>query len=178
MNITNKQILLREFKTSDAPNLVAIFQHIAVARYMGIPYPYTLEAAKESIEKYKWEQKKGKAFFFAVINKEDNKLIWYVWLNHICTTNLRWEIEYGIDQSYWWKWYWTEIVRKIVDFGFHMLHLNRIFWQVRAPNIASCKVLEKVWFLMEGRLRENVYDRYDKVRLDHIVYWLLKKEYY
>ena len=51
----------------------------------------------------------------------------------------------------------TEALTAIIQFGFEHIHLHRIEAQVAYPNLASTRVLEKLGFQEEGRLRDRQY---------------------
>lgn len=69
----------------------------------------------------------------------------------------------------------TEVISKIIEFGFNNLGLNRIEAFVEPENMGSRKVLEKVGFTEEGILKEHFYWRNRFV--DNVLYAMLKKEY-
>ncbi|MFK8102976.1 MAG: GNAT family N-acetyltransferase [Saprospiraceae bacterium] len=64
------------------------------------------------------------------------------------------EIWYKLDPKYWGKGYATEVLRKMIAYGFETLSLHRITAGCAIENIASIKVLEKVGMIKEGRRRQ------------------------
>src|SRR5699024_1578011 len=75
----------------------------------------------------------------------------------------------------WGKGFATEASRRILEFGFNVLNLNRIWAPVMSKNKASGKVMEKVGLKYEGTLKQDVlrWDKYEDVD----VYGLLKKDF-
>jgi RimJ/RimL family protein N-acetyltransferase len=65
------------------------------------------------------------------------------------------ELGYYIAEPYWGKGFTTEAIRQICDYVFEKTDIIRIFATPYANNIASCRVLEKAEFLLEGILRQN-----------------------
>jgi len=63
------------------------------------------------------------------------------------------EIGYWLAKPYWGRGITTEAVRKVAEHAFHELGLVRLTAHVFDFNLASCRVLEKAGFLLEGRLR-------------------------
>lgn len=61
------------------------------------------------------------------------------------------------EKNYWGKGYGTEAMRLLVRYGFDVLNLNRIFLQVFDNNPRAIRSYEKVGFVHEGRLRQDVY---------------------
>jgi ribosomal-protein-alanine N-acetyltransferase len=51
----------------------------------------------------------------------------------------------------------TEALSAMIQFGFEHIHLHRIEAQVAYPNLASARLLEKLGFQEEGRLRDRQY---------------------
>ncbi len=61
------------------------------------------------------------------------------------------------EKKYWGQGYGTEAMRLLVRHGFEDLNLNRIFLQVFDNNPRAIRSYEKVGFVHEGRLRQDVY---------------------
>jgi len=54
------------------------------------------------------------------------------------------DIGYRFLPEYWGKGIATEVSKKIINYGFDQLKLNRIIGITMPENIGSCKVLEKI----------------------------------
>ena len=67
------------------------------------------------------------------------------------------DIGYELAPDFWGRGYATESARAMVNFGFHKLRLRRISSWCIADNAASVRVLERLGFRQEGRLRRNEY---------------------
>ncbi|MED2981298.1 GNAT family protein [Bacillus thuringiensis] len=89
--------------------------------------------------------------------------------------NNRGELGYWIGQDYFGKGFATEVVTKMIHFGFIELGLNKIWTSAISKNKSPIKVLEKSGLCKEGTLRRNrlLLDTYEDVD----VYGLLKTEY-
>ncbi|MFS0864811.1 GNAT family N-acetyltransferase [Fredinandcohnia sp. 179-A 10B2 NHS] len=79
------------------------------------------------------------------------------------------------DERYMSKGYGTEALRLIIDYMFNTLNLRRIGINVYAYNSRAIKAYEKLGFVQEGILREELY--YDGQYYDNILMGLLKSEY-
>ena len=86
------------------------------------------------------------------------------------------EVGYVIAPKYQKMGIAPEAVRKVMEFGFNTLGLNRIEARFMIENTPSRKVMEKVGMTFEGILRESMYikDRYVSVGICSI----LRSEYY
>ena len=69
------------------------------------------------------------------------------------------DLGYELDPAFWGRGYATEAVRALIDFGFGELNLHRIWAYCLDENQPSWRVLERLGFRLEGRLRENEFMR-------------------
>jgi RimJ/RimL family protein N-acetyltransferase len=66
------------------------------------------------------------------------------------------EIGYWLARTYWGQGLATAAVGAVTSYGFETLRLCRIYAMVFEHNSASCRVLEKCGYQLEGRLRRSV----------------------
>jgi [ribosomal protein S5]-alanine N-acetyltransferase len=66
------------------------------------------------------------------------------------------ELGYWLGEPYWGKGLMTETVAKVTAYGFEQFGLVRIYAEPYAYNAASCRLLEKAGYVLEGRLRSSV----------------------
>ena len=85
------------------------------------------------------------------------------------------DIGYELGPRLWGQGYVTEAARAMVDFGFRELRLHRLSSWCIADNAAPARVLEKVGFTLEGRLRQN--ERFKGRRWDTLLYGLFREEW-
>jgi RimJ/RimL family protein N-acetyltransferase len=64
------------------------------------------------------------------------------------------EVWFKLNSSYWDKGYGTEVLNKILEFGFIELDLHRIEAGCAVANAASIRVIEKVEMKREGTKRK------------------------
>ena len=62
------------------------------------------------------------------------------------------EIGYWIGEGFWGRGLATAVVRGFTDYAFDTFELCRIYANVFEWNPASCRVLEKAGYVLEGRL--------------------------
>ncbi len=72
------------------------------------------------------------------------------------------------------KGWMSEVVAKVIPYGFEVMHLHRIEAMVGKDNVPSLRILEKFGFQQEGHLREH-YLR-EGVYEDSLVFSLLRGE--
>ena len=88
--------------------------------------------------------------------------------------NHRATIGFDLQTKYWNQGIITEVLAKIIDFGFNELEINRIEAEVMQENYASEKVLTKSNFQKEGVLREWMF--WNNTYFDLTMFSLLKKD--
>lgn len=91
------------------------------------------------------------------------------------TYNHRANIGYDLQSEYWNRGYMTEALKRVVEFGFDVLRVNRIEAEVMAGNTASEKILAKTGFRKEGLLRDWMY--WDQRHFDMIMYAYLRTDF-
>jgi RimJ/RimL family protein N-acetyltransferase len=65
------------------------------------------------------------------------------------------EIGYWLGESFWGRGIATEALGAVTRYGIETYHLTRVFALPFAHNTASCRVLEKAGYRLEGRLRRS-----------------------
>ena len=78
------------------------------------------------------------------------------------------EFGYWLGEDFWGRGIMTEAVEAFTDFCFDNFSLHRIYAKPFANNPVSARVLEKVGFALEGRLKNNVVK--DGQVLDSLLY--------
>lgn len=85
------------------------------------------------------------------------------------------ELGYYVDPNAQGSGYATEAARLLARYGFEQRRLAKLFAHVLATNPASVRVLEKVGFREEGRLRREGF--VDGERVDVLRFGLLADEF-
>ena len=153
--IMEKELNLREWKPEDAPALTAAINNKKVLDNLrdGIPYPYTEKDAGEFIRAMLAAEKDSQ-YAFAITY--DGQVVGSIGVFRKENVHrLTAELGYYIAEPYWGKGITTEAIRRICAFVFGNTDIVRIFAEPYAHNTASCRVLEKAGFQLEGILRRN-----------------------
>ena len=82
------------------------------------------------------------------------------------------EIGYWLGEDYWGRGIATGAVKQIIEYGFSIYEINRIFACSYASNLASQRVLEKAGMKLEARLKESIYK--NGQFLDELIYSVLR----
>lgn len=84
------------------------------------------------------------------------------------------ELGYWLGEAYWGRGLMTSVVRGFSELAFDRYDLLRIYAVVFEWNPASCRVLEKAGFSLEGRLRRAVVK--DGWVMDQFLYARVREE--
>lgn len=174
-HLTTDRLLLRPYKRTDACRVQALAGEREVAETtLAIPHPYSIEAAESWIENHAKLIENGEAYPFAMVLRDDNLLIGTMTIRTDYQHN-KGELAYWVGKDYWGQGYATEAAKRITQFGFDELTLNRVFAQAMSRNKGSTKVMEKVGMSYEGTLKQELFHwgKYEDVD----VYGLLRSAY-
>lgn len=119
----------------------------------GIPYPFTVTDAENYIRAILNAQKDSRyAFAIAVEDKAIGSIGIFRKENiHRRTA----ELGCYVAEPYWGKGIGTLAVKEICRYVFRNTDILRVFAEPFAKNAASCRVLEKAGFVLEGTLKKN-----------------------
>ncbi|CAG7636500.1 GNAT family N-acetyltransferase [Paenibacillus allorhizosphaerae] len=89
--------------------------------------------------------------------------------------NKKTSIGYWLGQRYQGNGIMSSSCKKMVDYAFHELGLNRVEIRCGTGNAKSRAIPERLGFVNEGVIRqaEWIYDRF----IDHVVYGMLKQDW-
>lgn len=169
MRIETQRLLLRPYRAADAEAVYACFSDPAVVRFE--PYePITrAEAAKWAAERAQDEQ------FLAIALKETDWFIGNVYLGRRDFESV--ELGYVLAKAYQDCGYAREACAAAVDAAFEA-GAHRVYAECNPENEASWRLLERLSFVREGLLRQNVFFRRDAEGLpvwqDTLVYARLR----
>uniref|UniRef100_UPI0006D015F9 GNAT family N-acetyltransferase n=1 Tax=Clostridium sp. NkU-1 TaxID=1095009 RepID=UPI0006D015F9 len=165
---------IREWQIEDAENLALAINNKKIQDNLrdGLPYPYTVEDAKEYITSL-LSANKDVIYAFAIT--VDDKAIGSIGVFRCNNIHFRSaEMGYYIAESYWGKGIGTSAVKQTCRYIFENTDILRIFAEPFAFNTASCRILEKAGFQCEGILRKNAIK--NEVILDMKMYALIKED--
>lgn len=174
--ITTNRLILRELVDHDAEALATRAGDRRVARHLiQVPSPYPVSLARRWIASRIewWTTARGVTLAVALPSAPDI-LIGTVSLRAF-HRDRRAELGYWIAADEWGHGYAAEAARAIVDLGFMQLDLARIYAVVIAGNTASCRVLDKLGFVLEGVQRQHLWKA--KRLHDVLMYGLLRDEW-
>ncbi len=175
-----ERFVLRPFRRRDADPLhrAVHASHPELAEFLPWAHSrYSRADAANYIKDSNRAWREGRAYDFAIRRPEEpdhhlgNVSVWFV------SRGFRsGEIGYWIRTDETSRGIATEVARETLHIGFMQLKMHRIILRIALGNRASERVAEKLGFVREGVLREEI-----KVRgrwLDHSVWGMLEHEFH
>jgi len=158
--------MLRTWQPGDLESLVKYANNRNISANMrdGFASPYTAQNAQAFLAAV---SRQDPVSFYAIATSDEAIGGIGVSLNtdvHRLTA----ELGYWLAEPYWGRGIATEAVLKFCDNAFERFGLLRIYAEPYATNSASCHVLQKAGFTLEGRLRQSVIK--DGKILDQLLY--------
>lgn len=155
--LKTERLLLRKLLYSDKVDIYSYAKNPDVAKYS------LWEAHQSEMETLEFlniiyeEYRKNRPAPWGIELKEISRIIGTAGFVKWDRVNSNAEIGYALSKDYWNKGIATEAVKKVIDFGFYNLNLNRIEARCLEFNVPSIKLLEKLGFKFEGILRKQMF---------------------
>ena len=150
--IPTARLLLREFRQSDLDDVQAYAADPAVARFMDWG-PNTLAQTAEFMDRKLEEQSRWPRdeVTLAVEHLAEARVIGSIRLAVSDRASLAGDFGYSLNSAYWRQGYATEAAAALIDIGFKVLGLHRIWAECDVENVASFGVMEKLHMRREAR---------------------------
>lgn len=168
------RLILRQFVESDSAELKDIASAREIAEGTFLPHPYEDGYAEDFIESQFRDYKRGSLINFAIEIKDTDKLAGSIGISIDRKLNQA-EIGFWIGLSYWGNGYCTEAANAVLDYGFNVQELDRIYAFHFKGNSASASVLQKIGMKYEGIIK-NEFWHMGKLK-DTLHYGINKTEY-
>jgi [ribosomal protein S5]-alanine N-acetyltransferase len=150
---------LRKIRLNDASNMYSYLSKDEVVKYYDLETFTSKQQVVELIESLHYRYQTRKQLRWGITWKNHNTIIGTCGLHALEKDHLKAEIGYELHPEYWGRGVMTEVIQKVVKYGFNEMNLNRIEAFYHPLNIASKKVLEKNGFRYEGLLRKRFFEK-------------------
>ena len=153
MQIVLKTCVVRSWRTADAKSLVcyANNRNIWMSVRDCFPHPYTARDAREFIGRSRG-QRPETAFAIALGEEAVGGIGFQL---QVDVERVSAEIGYWVGEPFWKRGIATEAVGALTGYAIETHGLTRVYALPFAGNVASCRVLEKAGYVLEGRLRKS-----------------------
>lgn len=171
--ITGKRLTLREFRMDDLDASMTVVGDPEVTR------PLSFDARTRADQAERLAQDVARAstdprpdYYLAIADSADT-LIGFVRIGF--GRDKSGELGYAVCRAGWGKGYATEAASLMLGFGFGSLHLHRIQAACGPDNRASQRLLARLGFTPEGRIRDHVFT--NGAWRDSLLYSILDHEW-
>jgi len=176
-NLETERFRLRLLRPEDAADMFEFTSNPDVVKYTGLfelhkNIDETKAWLEEHINRYK---NNNYDIIWSILDKDTNNAIGFCGFEECSTRDSKAELGYAVNHKYWKMGVATEAAQKVIDFGFNVLELNRIWATYDPRNIASGKVLKKCNLVQEGLLRQLYF--FNGEYVDRVMLGILRKEY-
>lgn len=147
--IETERLILREIIPEDAEAFFAMDSNPEVVKYVGIKPLTDINQSTEMIESIRNQYTENGIGRWAVIRKEDGKMVGWSGLKLIKEINNHQNIHdlgYRFTPEYWGKGYATETSIAVLNYAFNEMKLDKVFAYADVENEASNHVLRKLAF--------------------------------
>ncbi|MEG0760461.1 Protein N-acetyltransferase, RimJ/RimL family [Chryseobacterium piscicola] len=170
--IETERLILREIMPEDAEAFFAMDSNPEVVKYVGTKPLTNINQSVEMIEKILTQYAENGIGRWAVITKEDGKLIGWSGLKRIEKINNHqniYDLGYRFIPKYWGKGYATETSIAVLNYAFNEMKLDEVFAYADVGNDVSNHILKKLGFQEKNRFIDEG---------DDCFWYELKKENY
>lgn len=151
------RLRLRAPSDGDIPALFAIFGDPEAMRYWSTPAMTDLAQAAARLRDGERHAEAGTLFEWGIARREDDALIGTCTLFRIDRDHRRAELGYILRRDHWGRGLAKEALTAVIDRAFGTLALHRLEADTDPRNTASRRLLERLGFTLEGRLRERYF---------------------
>ncbi|MEE4362049.1 MAG: GNAT family protein [Pseudomonadales bacterium] len=153
--LESPRLRLRALLDEDVPALFRIFSDPAVTRYWSSP-PMRREAdARTLLEEIREEYQRGELLEWGLEHRDQPGVIGTCALSALDLDNRRAEIGFALARAAWGQGLMGEILPVLVEHAFGAMGLHRLEADVDPRNEGSIRALQRLGFIVEGRLRER-----------------------
>jgi RimJ/RimL family protein N-acetyltransferase len=158
------RLRLRRFTCDDEAIHEVVYSDLEVCRYY-CRSTRTLDEVREWLVYRSWQGRDEDLGFWAVIRKEDERLLglvalqpyiprWIVWEDDpdARTNALEVELSYAFGRCFWGRGYATEAGRELIHYAFAILRIPRIAYGVDRANVRSVELMRRLGFALGRNL--------------------------
>jgi ribosomal-protein-alanine N-acetyltransferase len=173
MLLQTDRLSLRPIRIEDASALFAARGDPEVMRYWDWPAQESVAEVEAVFRAHIPELDAGETKWWTVALSPDGPAIGECDLSEIDAHHARAELGFLFARAHWGKGYAYEAARAAMAYGFNTLGLERLGARVHAGNDASVRLLERLGFAYEGRLKGHIVR--DGARRDCLIYGRLRR---
>jgi len=155
--LNGERIVMRKITKTDAQDMYDYACDPEVTRYLLWQPHESLSYTKRYLDEVMRQYKAHNFFDFAIVCKEDGRMIGTCGFTRLDPVNHSAEIGYVLSPAYWGRGIASEAVEIILRFAFCNLGVHRVEARYMPGNAASRRVMEKKGMVFEGVERDAIY---------------------
>ncbi|MEU3960447.1 GNAT family protein [Streptomyces buecherae] len=157
--LSTPRLVLRPFEASDVDAVFAACQDPDIPRWTNVPSPYLREHAQNFVTEMApngWRD--NTSYSLAVVTKDDGVLVGAMGLVRLelAGPERQAEIGYWTVKEHRGRGYTVEAARRMIDWAFGELGVERMEWYAEVGNEGSWAVARSLGFQREGTLRARI----------------------
>ncbi|GAA1568615.1 hypothetical protein GCM10009804_26350 [Kribbella hippodromi] len=174
MELSGELTVLREFRTSDLDDYLAIAGDDRVTTWMAFD-SYDRAKAEQNLAGIieRSAQQDRPDYMLAVTRPVDDRVVGFARIAPSGPWTAK--LGYAIHADQWGRGYATDAARTLLRFSFGTLARHRVTAAIGPENEASIAVVKRLGFTYEGQLRDHVFT--NGGWRDSLLYSLLEAEY-
>ena len=173
--ISTDRLILRRMTMKDAQDIFEYSRDPEVARHVLWTAQKHISEAKEYVRYMTKRYRDDLPSSWGIIEKKTGKLVGTIGYMTYSEDNNSVEVGYSLAHWLWNGGYMTEALRRVIDYTFEDMEINRIEAQHELTNPSSGRVMEKCGMKKEGVLRQRLYNKGKYV--DVALYAILHSDY-
>jgi len=153
MRLSLTSCIVRSWEPDDVPSLVRHANNRRIWSNLRdrFPHPYTTADGNSFIRRVRVSR--PETTFAIEVNREAAGGIGFMLQPDVERVSA--EIGYWLGEAYWGRGVCSEALRAVTQYAIERHGLTRVYALPFAHNAASCRVLEKAGFVLEGLLRRS-----------------------
>ncbi|WP_233158093.1 GNAT family N-acetyltransferase [Actinokineospora bangkokensis] len=156
MHLTGGSTRLREVRTSDLADSLAVVGDDRVTAWLSFdPLDPAQQADRLAAVVERAAHRPRQEYYLAVTALDNDRLVGVARLGLGRFRSA--EVGYAIAHDHWGRGHATDAVGALLAFGFADLGLHRVTAAISPDNAASIRVVRKLGFELEGRMRDHVH---------------------
>jgi RimJ/RimL family protein N-acetyltransferase len=174
MELSGQLTVLREFRTSDLDDYLAIAGDDRVTTWMAFD-SYDRATAEQNLAGIvrRSAQQDRPDYMLAVTRPDEDRVIGFARIAPSGSSAAK--LGYAIGADHWGRGYATDASRVLLRFAFGTLQRHRVTAAIGPENAASIAVVKRIGFTYEGHLRDHVFT--NGAWRDSLLYSLLEPEF-
>jgi ribosomal-protein-alanine N-acetyltransferase len=173
VTITGTHVHLREFRADDLNDSMAVVGDSEVTHSLSFDVRSEDEQLARLADDITRAGRDPRPDYYLAIANQDDQLIGFVRIG--LGRDRSGELGYAVRRADWGKGYATEATTLMLNFGFRELELHRIQAACGPENRASQRLLARLNFTPEGRIRDHVFT--NGAWRDSLLYSILDHEW-